>query len=649
MATTLPSFLRIECTPLERVDYVFLSFDGSECVSRPFEYTLTLRLGRSTLDPAAVVEQDICVHFSHQALPAQTRTWRSIVGIVATCELLTTSDGMLDLRLRIVPRLARLAYRRNCCVFKEASVPDIVEEVLKRSGLSSGSDFQFHLKGYHRVRPYCVQYDETDLDFLSRLLEEEGIFYYFEHEGKRCTMHLTDTVQTCEYIPSFETIRFEAAIRSDPHRMVWQLPVLERQCHRFAWSERHLPARVAVGNYNHHTAQVVASTASLSRGVTINGASFYHAPPNLETREVADQTANIRAEGWEALTSIISGESTVRALTAGYVVDLADHDISAFNQAYFLTEVHHHCTQTEYWNEFRAQPKQHPYRPPQRTPKPQIHGYLVGRVVGPPSSNDEIYTNEHGWVNILFPWSNPGNKDDANSIFVPVAQLWAGNGYGTMFIPRVGMEAVVAFLDGDPDRPIVIGTIFNPAEPTPYTQPSKKDVSTILTRSTPNGSAGNELRFTDTKNSEEIYLHAQKDWNTLVENDRATTINHDETLTIKNKRTLTVDSDNSETYNANTTVEVKKDYTLTVDGNLKIVVRGDISIETNKNLTIKSLQNSAVEATANLTLKGTAGVDINGLNVNVTAQSALKQSGTAQAELSSAGQTAVRGSIVMIN
>ncbi len=198
MATKLPSFLRIECTPLGGIDYVFLSFDGSEYVSRPFEYILTLRLGRTTLDPAAFVEQDICVHLSHQALPAQTRTWRSVIGIVAACDLITTSEGMLDLRLRIVPRLARLAYRRNCRIFKDVSVPDVVEEVLKRAGLSSGGDFQFHLKGSYRVRPYCVQYDETDLDFLSRLLEEEGIFYYFAHDGTRCTMHLSDTVQTCE-------------------------------------------------------------------------------------------------------------------------------------------------------------------------------------------------------------------------------------------------------------------------------------------------------------------------------------------------------------------------------------------------------------------------------------------------------------------
>lgn len=314
---TLPSFLRIECTPLDRIDSVFVSFEGSEYVSRPFEYVLTLRIGRSTLDPATVVEQEICVHLSHQALPAQTRTWRSIVGIIAACELLTTSDGMLDLRLRIVPHLARLAFLRNCRIFKEASVPDIVEEVLKRAGLSSGSDYQFHLKGNYRVRSYCVQYDETDLDFLSRLLEEEGIFYYFEHDGTRCTMHLSDTVQSCQYIPSFETMRFEAAIRNDPHRMVWQLPVLERQCHRFAWSERHLPAFVAVGSYNHHTAQAVESTAPLSHGVPIHGASFYHAPPNLETRAEAEHTANVRAQEWEALASIISGETTVRALTAG--------------------------------------------------------------------------------------------------------------------------------------------------------------------------------------------------------------------------------------------------------------------------------------------------------------------------------------------
>lgn len=657
MAVTVSTFIQIECAPLEGIPTTFVSFEGTEYVSRLFEYELVLQCGRYDLDPAKFVEQPIVVRLSQQALPAQTRHWRSFVGVIAACQFATDSNGILFLRIKIVPALARLTYAKNSRIFKEASVPDIVEEVLKVAGFSSGSDFRFQLKGSYRSRPYCVQYNESDFDFISRLLEDEGIFYYFEHDGSRCTVHFCDTVQSCDYYPTFQTMRFQIAKHHDSTRLVWQLPVLESECHRFAWNEHRVPSATAVGNYNHEAANTVINLARLNKGVPISGAEIYEAPVAVETRDVAYQTANIRAEEWESRSALVTGESTIRALTAGYLVDLSEHDTTSFNQTYFLTEVQHRCTQTEYSNSFCAQPSTHPYRPARRTPKPRIHGYLVGRVVGPPGSNEEIHTNEHGWVKVKFPWSKPGNKDDANSVFVPVAQLWAGNGYGTMFIPRVGMEAVVAFLDGDPDRPVVIGTIFNPAEPTPYEQPPNQSVSTILTRSTPNGDAGNELRFTDTKDGEEVYLHAQKDWNTLVENNRTTTIKHDETLTVKNKRTETIENDNSETYKANMTVEVQKDYTLTIHGNLKIAVTGNITIETNQNLEVKALQNAKMEAGQNLALKGNTGVsaeslasmDLKGININVNAQASLKQSGTAQAELSSAGQTAVRGSIVMIN
>ncbi len=658
MPNTIPAFIQIRCAPLANVPYAFVSFDGTEYVSRLFEYVLVLRCGSYDLDPADIVGKDILVRLSQEALPAQSRHWRNISGVVSSCELATTSEGTVELRLEIVPPVARLAYRRNSRIFENATVAAIVEKVLTRAGFSSGSDFQFHLSGSYRTRQYCVQYNESDLDFISRLLEDEGIFYYFEHTEQKCILHLCDAVQNCTHLPTLQTMHFQIAHHQDSHRLVWQLPVLEQECYQLRWTEQHLPAAAAVGNYNHETAQPISSNAPLTKGVHIEDATIYEAPTNVETRQIADRIANIYAEGWEAKAITVRGESFVRPLTAGYLVDLDQHDTSAFNCTYFLCEVRHHCTQYEYWNAFSAIPSTQPYRPQRNTPKPRIHGYLIGRVVGPPgSTKEEIHTNEHGWVKVMFSWANEGNKDDTHSVFVPVAQLWAGNGYGTMFIPRVGMEAVVAFLDGDPDRPVVIGTVFNPAEPIPYQQPAKKDVSTILTRSTPNGSAGNELRFTDTKDSEEVYLHAQKDWNTLVENDRTTTIKHDDTVTVKNKRTETIENDNSETYKANMTVEVAKDYTLTIRGNLKISVMGDITIETNKNLTVKALKNASVEATQNLQLKGTTGLsaetqaamDLKGLNINVNAQAALKQSGTAQAELSSAGQTAVRGSIVMIN
>lgn len=646
MAATIPHFFEIHCDALKNIPTTFVSFEGTEYVSQLFHFELVLQTKRSAIDPRSLIQQPITVRLSQQALPEQTRHWRNIAGIITRCQITTNSEGTLQLRIQIMPKLSQLAYRRDSRIFKDANVPEIVEKVLTAAGFSSGSDFSIQLSGSYRQRPYCMQYDETDLNFIQRLLEEEGIFYYFQHHDNHCTLHLCDTVQSCKHYPTFTAMNFQIAKHAHSAQLVWQIPALATECYHFAWHEESIPAIASIGNYDHPTAMKIHAQAGL-KGTTVDKATYYECP--FPADGAADHYANVHAEQWESLASAVEGRSYVRVLCPGFLVDLRAHNNPTFNTTYFLTQVHHHCTQSEYWNEFQAVVSNRPYRPQRRTPKPRIHGYLVGRVVGPPGkSEEEIHTNEHGWIRVQFPWSHTGNKADTNSIFIPVAQLWAGKGYGTMFIPRVGMEAVVAFLDGDPDRPIVIGTLYNPAASIPYNQPGKKDVSTILTRSTPKGTAGNELRFTDTKDSEEIYLHAQKDWNTLVEHDRTTTINHDESLTVRNERTVLVENDNKETYHANMDVEVSKDYTLTVKGNLKISVTGDITIE-GTNITINARNNLSLKGTAGLVAESPASTEIKGSIVNVKANATLKQEGGAMAELSSGGTTSVRGSIVMIN
>ncbi|MBL7973874.1 MAG: type VI secretion system tip protein VgrG, partial [Candidatus Kapabacteria bacterium] len=236
------------------------------------------------------------------------------------------------------------------------------------------------------------------------------------------------------------------------------------------------------------------------------------------------------------------------------------------------------------------------------------------KVVGP--AGEEIFTDEYGRIKVQFPWDRLGKNNETSSMFIRVAQMWAGKGYGSMYIPRIGMEVIVAFLDGDPDRPVVIGTLYNADYTIPYAQPNNKETSTILTRSSPKGDAGNELRFVDKKDSEEVYIHAQKDWNNLVENDRTTHIKANDKLNVDETRTVEVIKDNTEHFKANHAVTVDGNYTLDVTGtsengtpgNFTITVKGDLSIIA-ENISIEARKAISVKAGEGITVSAKQDID----------------------------------------
>jgi type VI secretion system secreted protein VgrG len=259
----------------------------------------------------------------------------------------------------------------------------------------------------------------------------------------------------------------------------------------------------------------------------------------------------------EASITTVTGSSVCRAFTSGYRFDLQDYyrdDMN--NKPYVLTSLDHGATEpvgasgqgseASYTNSFVCIPFEVPYRPSRLTPKPVVQGTQTAIVVGP--AGEEIYTDEHGRVKVQFHWDREGKKDEKSSCWIRVSQLWAGAGWGAMYIPRIGHEVIVDFLEGDPDRPIITGRVYHGINMSPYGLPAEKTKSTIKSDSSLGGGGSNELRFEDKKGSEEVFLHGQKDWTIAIENDKNQTVGHDETLSVGNNRTKTVGVDQSETW-----------------------------------------------------------------------------------------------------
>jgi type VI secretion system secreted protein VgrG len=328
----------------------------------------------------------------------------------------------------------------------------------------------------------------------------------------------------------------------------------------------------------------------------------YDYPAEFDKRSGGDRLANIRMQEEEAQITAVTGSSVCRAFTSGYRYDLKDFyrdDMS--EKPYVLTSLNHEATEpvavsgqeveASYNNSFTCIPFEVPYRPVRDTQKPMVEGVQTAIVVGP--SGEEIYTDEHGRVKVQFHWDREGKRDENSSCWIRVSQGWAGAGWGAMYIPRIGHEVIVEFLEGDPDRPIITGRVYHGNNKPPYGLPGEKTKSTIKSDSSLGGGGSNEIRFEDKKGEEEVFLHGQKDWTIAIENDKNQTVGNDETLSVANNRSKSVGNDQSETIGSNKTISVGKNHSESIGENK--------SISVGKNHTESIGENASIDITKNET------------------------------------------------
>lgn len=614
-------------SPFGTDDLLVDTLEGVEGLSEPFSFTLKMRSGSTSLDAATIIGKTVTVTIAGDGGPT-----RYINGI-ATRFVQTGGDReFADYEAEVRPKLWLLTLSRDRKIYQNKSVKDILEAVLGDFGVT----FQSKLTGTYTALDYCVQYDETAFEFVSRLMERAGIFYFFTFTSSTHTMVLADASSAHVDCTGAASIRFfpETGDRTE-------LDMVSR----FAHETRLVLKQATVSDRDYLTPSTSlegTNTASDGSGET------YDFPAGHTTAATATSLAKLRVEAARATGQVLRGNGYAYPFTAGTKFTLQDHFVSSLNTSYILVRVRHEARGNLYTNAFEAIAATVTYRPPLLAPAPRAYGAETALVTGP--SGEEIWTDKYGRIKIQFYWDRDGKKDDNSSLWVRVAQSMAGKGFGTLFVPRVGQEVVVSYIDGNPERPLVTGCVYNGENTTPVTLPANQTQSTILTRSSKTGTAGNELRFEDKKDSEQVYLHAQKDLLAEIENALTTTVKKGaeihtleegdrtielkkgkETHTVKGTRTLDITGDETHGNSGAFTHTVEGDYSLTISGKLTINVTGGITIKSSDSVllesgtTFTSKAGTALTNQSGTTLDNKAGTDLtNNAGVNLVNQ------GTAQ-------------------
>ena len=461
---------------------------------------------------------------------------------------------------RIVPQIWLLTLRQDCRIFQQKSLTDIATQILRDGGITSDL-FAFRLQNAPQSREYCVQYCESDYHFISRLLEQEGVFYLIEHEQDKHRLVFGDS--TVNYQP----IAGNAQVVMNPGggMVAEEESVLAiKQTHQITSGKYTLRDY----NFERPSLDLLAERQDSEN----QHLEIYNYPGLYAEQAAGNHLAGMRLDAAMMYKDLTEGSSNIPRFLPGATFSLSDHDLSGFNREYVLIEVVHSGKQPQvlaerasegegsrYVNQFVAVPSSVTLRPETRTARPTIAGVQTAIVTGP--SGEEIYTDQHGRVKVQFHWDRQGRDDENSSCWIRVSQLWAGAGWGAMFLPRIGQEVVVEFIEGNPDRPIVTGRVYHGTNTPPYRLPDEKTKSTVKSDSTTGGGGFNELRFEDKKDREEIFLHAQKDWNIGVEHDKTQGVGNDETLSVGHDRTKQVDNDQSETVGRNKTITVSGNHT----------------------------------------------------------------------------------------
>jgi type VI secretion system secreted protein VgrG len=633
MATTQDGRLMSIATPLGKDHLLINRFTATEGLSQLFSIDIELLHEETTVsftptivDPHSLIGQSVTIFLS-----AEDGSTREFSGMVNKF-----SQGNRDIRfsyyyISVVPHAWLLTQKSESRIFQQISVPDILKKVF------AGFQVKYELQGTYEPRNYCVQYRETDFDFASRLMEEEGIYYYFEHSGGTHQMIIGDTPQSHRDCPGKSTIPFFVnvgdqddfigAVSSFLSDYKLQTGKVTLWDYNFQLPTNRLdleqPSQFTFGdNQKLEKYDYPGGYARKYDGIDKGGGE--QAGELNKVFNDRQSTVKKMMESLDAQVTTATGNSDCCSITAGYRFTLSNHPNGELNKMYTIVTATHEAEQNPsytsnegandpYTNSFTCiahgagQPG---FRPLRKTPKPIVQGSQTAVVVGP--SGEEIFTDKYGRVKVQFNWDREGKVNEGSSCWVRVAQTWAGNKWGAMFIPRIGMEVLVHFLEGNPDEPIITGCVFNPQAMPPYTLPDEKTKSTIKTNSSKGGGGFNEFRFEDKKGSEQIFIHAEKDQDIRVKNDCKELIKHD--------RHLIVENDQYEKVKKDKHLQVTGDHNEKIDGTMSLKIGTDLQEKVGNNYAldagmgvhIKAGMTAVIEAGTSLTIK----VGGNFININ---------------------------------
>ena len=557
-------------------------------------------------------------------------------------------------RAEIVPIFWVFTRTYQCRIFQKLTVPDILKKVL------TGMPCEWALQGSYEPREYCVQYRETDFNFASRLMEEEGIYYFFKHSDGEHKMVIANNPGAHEVLlPDYKEIAF---------RPYTGRPTGSEFIYDWSHDKVLLPATYTHTDYDFEAPQKSLMTRSKEARKHAHGEGEWYDFPGLHTSPGLGNTrARVRAEEIHARYETAQGKADARGIQTGFVFTLIDHPLGDQNIKHLVTSSVHTLQMdayesgdtdsgTPYHCSFSTIPAKTPFRPQRTAAKPFVQGTQTAIVVGP--AGEEIYTDKYARVKVQFHWDREGKMNESSSCWVRVSQLWAGKGWGGMTIPRIGQEVIVDFLEGDPDQPIIIGRVYNGESMPPYPLPAKKVISGWKSNSTPGGGGYNEINMDDTKGTEKINIHAQFDMITVIEHNEEETVGMDRTETVGNNHTETIGKNQSSTVGDNETTSIGKNRSETVgkDETIDIGGKRTETVGKDETITVGGAESRTVGKTyslevadsisivcgaSSITMKKDGTIEIQGKDIAIT--------GAGKFTAKSAGEMTLKGMKIAIN
>lgn len=632
-------------------------------ISAEYNIELEVLSSSDTIDPQQLLTKPVGITLQ----VTESATPHYLHGIVSSMRSgPKTTQGHRRYKLSLAPWLWLLSHAADCRIFQNASVIDIAETIFKSFGFTDYTTSKLH-QTYPKL-DYCVQYNETHLNFIKRIFHEAGIFYYFQFEAGKHQLILADSASSYQNIA--------AAKMSYARGQVNTSRIL-------SWQHQHnyFTPQVATTDYNFEspTTELLAAAKSAILSGNYNSLEAFYYPGNYQQSSQGKQVTTQHLEIYEREYEDIAGSCEHLGFRPGHTFELTEHTTTNEQGKFALTKVQLSLVDNSYYTDttninqqvevvFNCIPAERVARTKINFLQPKIAGTQTATVVGPAS--DEIYTDNFGRIKVQFHWDRYGKKDEKSSCWIRVAQAWAGNKWGNLFIPRVGQEVVVSFLNGDPNFPLVIGTVYNGDCHPPYDLPANATQSGLKTHSSKDGAAteANEIRFEDKKASEEFYMHAQKDMNVVIENDttinikhdRNCTVENDDTLDVKANKTLLVEKDHAETVNSGTkTTTVKSgNYEINVSQAdfINNVAMGKYSLEAMNSIELKVGQHSLVidqsgiSLNSPMSIKQTVGSNSHKLDMTgISADGMMVKLNGTMVQVNANAMLELKGGITMIN
>ncbi|AZD93308.1 MULTISPECIES: type VI secretion system Vgr family protein [Pseudomonas] len=649
MAITQSNRLVQVDSPLGGEVLLLQSMEGSEELGRLFHYELDL-----TSEDRAIKFDQLLGKPMGLTLELHDGGKRYFHGIVCGCRQLTGHGQFAGYRVSLRPWFWLLTRTSDCRIFQNKTVPDIIKQVFRDLGFS---DFEDNLSGSYREWEYCVQYRETSFDFISRLMEQEGIYYYFRHEKARHVLVLADAYGAHSTVADYASVPFyppDQQMRERDHFYDWQL------------AREVQPGSLALNDYDfQRPGASLEVRSSVSRSHSNGDHPLYDYPGEYVQSKDGEHYARTRIQAIHSQFERVQLRGRARGLGCGHLFKLTGYDRADQNREYLVVVARYQIRQElyesgqldlaeQFISELDCMDASQAFRPLPLTPLPIVRGPQTARVVGP--AGEEIWTDQYGRVKVHFYWDRHDQSNENSSCWMRVSQAWAGKNWGSVQIPRIGQEVIVSFLEGDPDRPIITGRVYNAEQTVPYELPANATQSGVKSRSSKEGSPANfnEIRMEDKKGAEQLFIHAEKNQDIEVENDethwvghdRSKTIDNDETVHVKHDRTETVDnnetitigvdrkekvgnnetisigvnrtedvgSDEKITIGANRTEDVGNNETITIgaDRREKVGANETITIVSNRTEDVGGNETIGITGNRNETVKGNEGIEING-------------------------------------